>query len=131
MARCCARISRGTSTTRRTRPSSSTTCRRSSRDESATPWPRAGPERPARGVFHARGGRVRRFVVRRILLAILVLWGVATIVFVLTRTLPGNPVAIWVGPKPTHEQLVRARHDLGLDKPVPVQYVAYLKELVR
>ena len=72
---------------------------------------------------------MRRFVLRRVLLALLVLWGVATIVFVLTRTLPGDPVALWVGPKPTNAQLVRARHDLGLDRPIGVQYVSYLKEV--
>lgn len=72
---------------------------------------------------------MRRFVLRRILLAVVVLWGVATIVFVLTRSLPGDPVALWVGPKPTNAQLVKARHELGLDRSIPVQYVSYLKEV--
>ena len=72
---------------------------------------------------------MKRFIVRRVLLATLVLWGVATIVFVLTRTLPGDPVALWVGPKPTNQQLVEARHELGLDRPILVQYVSYLKEV--
>lgn len=70
-----------------------------------------------------------RFVVRRLLLAVLVLWGVATIVFGLTRMLPGDPVALWVGPKPRAEQLERAREELGLNRSLPVQYVAYLKEV--
>lgn len=74
---------------------------------------------------------MKRYLARRLLLAVLVLWGVATIVFVLTRTLPGDPVALWVGPKPTHEQLELARHELGLDQPVPVQYGAFLKELAQ
>jgi peptide/nickel transport system permease protein len=74
---------------------------------------------------------LRRFVLRRILLAVLVLWGVASIVFVLTRTLPGDPVALWVGPKPSNAQLVQARHELGLDRPLPVQYVSYLREVAK
>jgi len=73
---------------------------------------------------------MKRYVLRRLLLALLVLWGVATIVFVLTRTLPGDPVALWVGPKPTQAQLDAARQELGLDRSLAVQYVSYLRELV-
>ena len=55
----------------------------------------------------------------------------ATIVFGLTRMLPGDPVALYVGPKPTAEQLERAREELGFNRSIPVQYVAYLKEVAQ
>jgi peptide/nickel transport system permease protein len=72
-----------------------------------------------------------RFILKRILLGILVLFGVVTITFLLTRVIPSDPAARWVGARATAEQVAQARLDLGLDKPVLTQYFLYLGALLR
>lgn len=71
------------------------------------------------------------FVVKRILLGMLVLFGVVTITFLLTRVIPSDPAARWVGARATAEQVAQARRELGLDKPVLTQYGIYLANLFR
>ena len=70
-----------------------------------------------------------QYIARRLLLAALVLLSVSVITFVLSRVVPSNPAALWVGPHPTHEQIAAARIKLGLDKPLYVQYFRYMNDL--
>jgi peptide/nickel transport system permease protein len=51
-------------------------------------------------------------------------------VFVVMQVLPGDPARIRAGPGATAEEVENIRHQLGLDKPVPVQYVLYLRKAV-
>jgi peptide/nickel transport system permease protein len=60
-----------------------------------------------------------------------VLIGVCTITFVLARIVPSNPAAMWVGSHPTAEQIARARIELGLDKPIYVQFYIYTTLLLQ
>jgi len=62
---------------------------------------------------------------------LLVLAGVVTITFFLTRVLPSNPAAQWVGPRATPEQIAAAIKTLGLDKPLIVQYKTYVLNLLK
>lgn len=66
------------------------------------------------------------FVLRRLLLAVPVLWGVATLVFLSIHLLPGDPAEIMLYGKGTgaasSRAIVALRHQLGLDQPLPVQY---------
>lgn len=64
---------------------------------------------------------------------VLVLWGAASLIFVLTRVLPGDPAGALLGPNAQVGEDVRQRlrSDLGLDRPVAVQYVDYLGDLAR
>ena len=71
------------------------------------------------------------YVVRRIALAVLVLFGVATITFLMVRIVPSDPAAVYVGSNARPEQIAQARRDLGLDKPLYVQYSIYMKNLVK
>jgi peptide/nickel transport system permease protein len=71
------------------------------------------------------------YVVRRIALAVLVLFGVATITFLMVRIVPSDPAAVYVGSNARPEQIAQARRDLGLDKPLSVQYGIYMKNLVK
>jgi len=66
------------------------------------------------------------FILRRLALSIFVIFGVLLITFVITRVVPSDPTAKWVGPKATTEQREAARKELGLDQPIPVQFVRYL-----
>jgi len=70
------------------------------------------------------------YVARRLALAVLVLFSVSVITFAIARIVPSDPAALWVGPRPTQEQIAQARHDLGLDRPLYVQYLRYVDDLV-
>jgi peptide/nickel transport system permease protein len=64
---------------------------------------------------------------------VLVLWGAATVAFAALRIIPGDPVEVMLGPQAQVSEAVKAgiRSDLGLDRPVPEQYVAFLGSLLR
>ena len=70
------------------------------------------------------------FVLRRIGTAIFVLIGVTIITFFIARVVPSNPAALYIGPKARQEDIDRVTKQLGLDKPLPVQYLIYMKELL-
>lgn len=72
-----------------------------------------------------------RYLARRLLLTIPVLVGVATLVFSLIHLVPGDPVAAMLGEGAAPADVARVRHQLGLDRPIPSQYAAYMLGLVR
>ena len=74
---------------------------------------------------------MKSFIAKRIILGMLVLFGVVLITFVLTRVIPSNPAAQWVGHRATLEQIKAAEIELGLDKPLYVQLGKYLADLSR
>jgi peptide/nickel transport system permease protein len=71
-----------------------------------------------------------RYLTRRFLLGIFVLAGISLVTFTIARAVPSNPAALWVGPRATADQIAAATIELGLDKPLPVQYLRYMKDLV-
>jgi len=73
---------------------------------------------------------LKKYILKRIFLGFLVLAGVITITFFLTRVLPSNPAAQWVGPRATQAQINAAIIKLGLDKPLVVQYKTYITNLL-
>jgi peptide/nickel transport system permease protein len=75
--------------------------------------------------------RLLRFTARRLLLLLPVLLGVTIVTFLLVRVLPGDPVRTILGPNATPDDVEAARHRLGLDESLPVQYWHYLSGLVR
>ncbi len=68
-----------------------------------------------------------KFIVRRLLLLIPILIGLSFLVFVWIRALPGGPAEALLGERATEESIAQIEHQYGLDKPVHVQYVDYLK----
>jgi peptide/nickel transport system permease protein len=75
-------------------------------------------------------GRLR-YTISRVLQAIPVLLGVATITFFLTDAIPGDPVSIMLGPSPSAQQAEAIRAKFGLDEPLWVRYVNYLVDVAR
>jgi len=71
-----------------------------------------------------------RFLVRRVTLTVLILLGVSLVVFLTTKLIPGDPVATLLGPYSTAEDRARLVAALGLNRPLPVQYVSYLWTLL-
>lgn len=72
-----------------------------------------------------------KFLTRRILLTIPVLWGVVTLVFSFIHLVPGDPVQIMLGEGAQAADMEQLRNKLGLDQPVLVQYHKYLKDLAK
>jgi len=73
--------------------------------------------------------QVLSFVTRRLLLSVLVLLGVATMVFVLTRTIPSEPAALYLGPRARPAEIQAINERFGFDRPVLEQYLRYMKAL--
>jgi glutathione transport system permease protein len=74
---------------------------------------------------------VARYVLRRILMGIPVLFLVVTAVFFAFRLIPGDAARILAGDEAPQERVEQIRRDLGLDKPAIVQFGTYLTNLVR
>lgn len=72
-----------------------------------------------------------RFLVRRILLTIPVLLGVATMVFALIHLVPGDPAVSMLGEAATPSDIAALRARLGLDDPLPTQYARFLADAGR
>jgi len=73
-----------------------------------------------------------RYIGRRLLGAIPVLWGVATLVFVIMRLLPGDPAALMLSESGGSAQAIaELRNELGLDESVLIQYGRYLARLAQ
>jgi len=69
---------------------------------------------------------VRTYILRRLAHTLPVLLGVATVVFLALRLIPGDPAVALAGEKASAEQIERMREELGLNRPLPVQYVEFL-----
>jgi|SRR5829696_2481539 len=72
-----------------------------------------------------------RFVVRRLLQLIPILFGLSILLFAWLRLLPGGPASALLGERSTPERVAAINHAYGLDQPVWVQYWRYLQRLVR
>jgi len=72
-----------------------------------------------------------KYIVRRLLWMVVVLFFVSLITFLIAYAVPGDPVKGITGPHATAETQARVREELGLDKPLWTQYGIYMKNLVR
>lgn len=70
------------------------------------------------------------YAVKRLLQMIPVLLCVTILVFAMMRLIPGNPAEIMLGEKATPEMVAAKEVEMGLDKPLPVQYGIFLRDLV-
>ncbi len=68
-------------------------------------------------------------MLRRLLLAAPTLFGVAVIVFVLLRVVPGDPIAMLIGPGATEKDIASLRKLYGLDESILAQFLYYLQDL--
>jgi peptide/nickel transport system permease protein len=71
-----------------------------------------------------------RYVVRRLLLLVPILLGVSILIFFWVHALPGNPASALLGERATPELVQQYKERYGLDRPLPLQYVDYLKVTV-
>lgn len=71
------------------------------------------------------------YVVRRLFFATFVMWGAVTLIFIVMRVVPGDPVSVLLGPMATAEQVADGRLRLGLDQPILTQYLIFLQNVLR
>jgi peptide/nickel transport system permease protein len=71
------------------------------------------------------------FIIRRILQMIPVLLGVTLVVFFIMQLVPGDPAVLLAGEGATQEKIAEVRHQLGLDKPLIIQYLNYVKDVAQ
>jgi peptide/nickel transport system permease protein len=71
------------------------------------------------------------FIGRRLLHSLFVLWAVVTILFLMFRLMPGNPLAAYIHEQMTDEMQQQLLRQFGLDRPLLEQYFIYLGNLVR
>jgi len=69
---------------------------------------------------------MRTYVLRRIAHTLPVLLGVATVVFLALRLIPGDPAVALAGEKASADEIERLREELGLNQPLPLQYAQFL-----
>jgi peptide/nickel transport system permease protein len=67
-----------------------------------------------------------RRVARRLAVSVLLVLGIVTLVFFVARLLPGDPATLFVGPDIDPEHSLRLREQLGLDRPLVLQYLHWL-----
>ncbi|MFC1534714.1 ABC transporter permease [Thermodesulfobacteriota bacterium] len=71
------------------------------------------------------------FIIRRVILAVIVLIIVSLIVFSMLHMLPGDPARVMLGEDPSREQVEALRHELWLDRPLTVQYIHWIGNVLQ
>jgi len=72
-----------------------------------------------------------RYILRRLLATIPVIFGVSVLVFFMVHLVPGDPAWVLAGDQATQEQVQKIRDELGLDRPLYIQYLSYVSNAVR
>jgi peptide/nickel transport system permease protein len=70
-----------------------------------------------------------KYIFRRFLTMVPVVFGAVTVVFFMSRLMPGNPAAAYLPINATKEQLRAVEHWLGLDQPLYIQYFRYIADI--
>ena len=71
-----------------------------------------------------------KYLARRVAASLLILLGVVTITFLLIYIFPADPVAQIAGPHATPDVVASIRKEIGLDRPLPEQYLTYVANLL-
>jgi peptide/nickel transport system permease protein len=71
------------------------------------------------------------YLIKRLVLAIVVILSVMVLTFFISRVLPSDPAAAWAGSHPTAEQIAIANQRLGLDQPLHVQFWRYFTSVLQ
>ena len=79
----------------------------------------------------SRAGSLRGYILIRIALMVPMVWVLLTVVFLMMRVAPGDPITATLGGKLTPEELAERQAALGFDRPLIVQYFEYLWDAVR
>jgi peptide/nickel transport system permease protein len=72
-----------------------------------------------------------RYILRRLVIMVPVAFLASVMLFILLKLTPGDPVLIMLGEKATAQNYEALRHDLGLDQPYPIQYLAWVSHVAQ
>ena len=72
-----------------------------------------------------------KFLIKRSLLTLLMLFGLLTITFFISRISPGDPAALAAGPDASAKMIEIIRKEYGLDRPIIEQYLIYVKKVLQ
>ena len=72
-----------------------------------------------------------RYLLRRALGFLFVLFGLAVVIFIIARIVPGDPARIALGPLATQDQVIQLQREMGLDRPAIIQFGAYIGGILR
>ena len=71
------------------------------------------------------------YILKRLAQTVLVLFGITLITFILLNVVPGDPVAMMLDKRADEATIEKVRHEMGLDVPLPEQYINFVKGAVR
>ena len=71
------------------------------------------------------------YVVRRLLWVVIILWGVSLLTFLVAYAVPADPARLYAGARASGDVVRSIRHQMGLDRPIYVQYLDYMGHVVR
>lgn len=74
---------------------------------------------------------MQKYLAKRVLEAIGVIFAISLITFFVLNIVPGNPVELMLGEMANQETIDRVTHEMGLDQPIPVQYVNWLTNMLK
>jgi peptide/nickel transport system permease protein len=70
-----------------------------------------------------------RYIARRLVQLIPVVFGITLVLFIMLRLIPGDPASVMLGERATDEAVERINRELGLDQPIYLQYFYFLRQL--
>ena len=71
------------------------------------------------------------YLIRRLLQSVLVIFLITVVTFLLIHAAPGGPTQVFLAPGLSPEAFEQQKHNLGLDKPLPVQYLRWVGDLLQ
>jgi peptide/nickel transport system permease protein len=74
---------------------------------------------------------MQRYIIRRLIMAVIIVWFISVAVFILLRVSPGDPALLQQGISATPEKVAAIHKELGLDKPMIVQYFDWMGNILR
>lgn len=74
---------------------------------------------------------MKKFVIKRVLQAIPILFGITILTFLIVKAAPGNPMQTMIDPNLSPEELQRAKDNIGLNDPIFVQYINWMSEILK
>jgi len=70
-----------------------------------------------------------RYIGGRLLFLVPQIIGIVLVGFLLVKAVPGDPATLMLGPMATPESIARLKNELGLEKPLPVQFLIYIDRI--
>jgi len=74
---------------------------------------------------------ILRYIGSRLLFLVPQIVGIVLVGFILIKAVPGDPATLMLGPMASTDSIARLRTDLGLDQPLPVQFLIYLQRILQ